>query len=209
MRGQDVRGGGSLNAPAGAAAPRAGTRRRGDDLRTAILGAALGQLREHGYTGLTMEGVAAAARTGKAALYRRWDNKDALVEDALASALPAPAELPLTGDTRADLLLLLRAVADGFALSRDAAFRAAGRGAGAHAVTLVHDRVVVPAQARVRDLVRAGVAAGRFRPGADNARTAAVGPAMLVLRFVTEGPDVPDGYLEQVVDDVVLPLLAL
>jgi AcrR family transcriptional regulator len=48
------------------------TRRRGQILEHAIFDAVLDQLQTVGYTGLTMEGVAACAHTGKAALYRRW-----------------------------------------------------------------------------------------------------------------------------------------
>ncbi|TDD64977.1 TetR family transcriptional regulator, partial [Actinomadura rubrisoli] len=65
-----------------------GTRRRGGDLEAAIYEAVFAQLEAVGYRRLTMEGVAAAARTGKAALYRRWPSKDELVTDALKHVLP-------------------------------------------------------------------------------------------------------------------------
>jgi AcrR family transcriptional regulator len=54
-------------------------RRRGQTLEHAIFDAVLDQLQTVGYVGLTMEGVAAAAHTGKAALYRRWPRKEDLV----------------------------------------------------------------------------------------------------------------------------------
>ncbi|MEV7028182.1 TetR family transcriptional regulator, partial [Kitasatospora sp. NPDC093558] len=57
-------------------------RRRGEVLESAIFGATLQQLVTDGYARLTMEGVAAAAQTGKAALYRRWSSKEELVKDA-------------------------------------------------------------------------------------------------------------------------------
>ncbi|HEV8371711.1 MAG TPA: hypothetical protein VGR68_00790, partial [Actinomycetota bacterium] len=43
------------------------TRRRGQTLEQAIFDAVIDQLQAVGYTGLTMEGVAACAQTGKAA----------------------------------------------------------------------------------------------------------------------------------------------
>lgn len=57
---------------------------------------------------LSMEAVAARAGVGKAAIYRRWPHKDALVLDAVAAVKePLPA---LPGESvRDDLVLLVRA----------------------------------------------------------------------------------------------------
>src|ERR671923_1401817 len=87
------------------------TRRRGETLERAIFDAVLDELQRVGYVGLTMEGVAARAHTGKAALYRRWPRKEDLVVDAIEHALPSPTELPDHGDVRDDLLDLLRRLA--------------------------------------------------------------------------------------------------
>src|SRR5690242_13798225 len=73
-----------------------GTRRRGQDLETAILDATLDLLAEHGVGALTMEGVAAAAHTGKASVYRRWPSKEDLLVDAMDHALPPLDDLPDT-----------------------------------------------------------------------------------------------------------------
>lgn len=51
---------------------------------------------------------AAAAGTGKAALYRRWSNKGDLVADAICHALPTPADVAVHGDVREDILALLK-----------------------------------------------------------------------------------------------------
>ncbi|CAM5724390.1 hypothetical protein SVIOM342S_03175 [Streptomyces violaceorubidus] len=71
-----------------AASAQTPSRRRGAVLERAILEAALDQLGTVGWNGLTMEGVAAGAQTGKAAVYRRWPSKEDLVADALRSGLP-------------------------------------------------------------------------------------------------------------------------
>ena len=68
-------------------------------LERALYEATLAELAEVGYGGLTMEGIAARAQTGKAALYRRWDTKCELVQAALVFALPPlpeprPADRP-------------------------------------------------------------------------------------------------------------------
>lgn len=86
--------------------------RRDDGEGDAGLDAALDQLGTVGWNGLTMEGVAAGAQTGKAAVYRRWPTKEDLVADALKRALPALDRAPDLGDVRADLLALCRQLRD-------------------------------------------------------------------------------------------------
>ncbi|MFW0782912.1 TetR/AcrR family transcriptional regulator [Gordonia sp. CPCC 206044] len=54
-------------------------RRRGAELEQAILSAVLEQVTRHGYANTTYEGVAAAAGTGKAVLYRRWPTKAEMI----------------------------------------------------------------------------------------------------------------------------------
>src|SRR4029450_3670949 len=86
------------------APPHGRTRRRGETLERAIFDAVLDQLQTVGYVGLTMEGVATRAHTGKAALYRRWPRKEDLVVDALEHPLPSPTDLPDHGNVGDDSL---------------------------------------------------------------------------------------------------------
>ncbi|MGD0751840.1 MAG: TetR/AcrR family transcriptional regulator [Anaerolineales bacterium] len=89
-----------------------GNRRRGEILEAAILQAAWDELSDAGYTQLTMEGVAARAKTNKAVLYRRWANKKKLVIAAFQKYLPRPVNnVPDTGDLRNDVLVLLLGIA--------------------------------------------------------------------------------------------------
>ncbi len=86
----------------------AGSRRRGEELENAVLKAAWEELREAGYSHLTMEGVAKRAKSNKNSLYRRWPNKPDLVIAALLKYLPRPSkEVPDTGSLRGDVLALL------------------------------------------------------------------------------------------------------
>ncbi|MEE3849702.1 TetR/AcrR family transcriptional regulator [Gordonia sp. LSe1-13] len=84
------------------------TRRRGEDLEAAIHAAVQGQLMEHGYAALTFEGVAAAAETSKAVLYRRWPTKAAMVFASMTDKDKAPLATPDTGSLVGDLTQLLR-----------------------------------------------------------------------------------------------------
>jgi AcrR family transcriptional regulator len=184
-------------------------RRRGKTLEHAIYDAVFDQLQTVGYVGLTMEGVAAGAHTGKAALYRRWPRKEDLVVDALEHALPSPTDLPDHGDAREDLLDLLRRLAamlnspTGCALQclmaeidRDHPF-----------ARLLHQRVKEPRKQMFLNLLRRAADRGQVRPEAASPLVAEVGPALVMQRFLAEGPPVPDDYVVSVVDDVVMPLL--
>jgi AcrR family transcriptional regulator len=91
----------------------ASQRRRGEELETALLDAAMAELAEVGFAKLTMESVAARARTGVAVLYRRWPRKDDLVLAAIQHyGRTHPVEIPDTGSLRGDLMALLRNVSD-------------------------------------------------------------------------------------------------
>src|SRR5215207_3339695 len=84
------------------------TRRRGVELERAILRAALEELAEAGYSGLTMDRVAKRAGTNKTAIYRRWPNRAALGLAAYRQLVVTDQELPDTGALRGDVLELLR-----------------------------------------------------------------------------------------------------
>ncbi|MWV46252.1 TetR family transcriptional regulator [Paenibacillus sp. HJL G12] len=87
------------------------SRRRGDVLENAILSAAWEELRETGYSRLTMEAVAARAKTNKNAVYRRWPSKAKLVVASLMKHTPKPSlEAPDTGNLREDVLTLLERI---------------------------------------------------------------------------------------------------
>jgi AcrR family transcriptional regulator len=83
-------------------------RRRGEELEAALLEAAWEELVAAGFARLTMESVAARAKTGVAVLYRRWPNKDDLVLAAIQHyGTTHPVDLPDTGSLRDDMIALL------------------------------------------------------------------------------------------------------
>jgi AcrR family transcriptional regulator len=90
-------------------------RRRGAELESVLLDAAWDELRQTGYAGLTMEGVAARAQTGKQVLYRRWRNRADLVIAAMRHRTGSIVEdIPDTGSLRGDVLAVLQRMADRF-----------------------------------------------------------------------------------------------
>lgn len=84
--------------------------------RRVILSAALDVLGEVGYGGLTIEAVAARAGVGKSTVYRHWDGKLDLVEDAIRNLKPALA-WPTTGTVRERIVVILQQLAQAVAES--------------------------------------------------------------------------------------------
>jgi AcrR family transcriptional regulator len=122
----------SRRAPAGAATLQ-------PDVSLAIGRAAMRELARSGYRGMSMEAVARRARVGKAALYRRWPAKRAMVAALLAEWGDEAAAIADTGSLAGDLERFLGSTLDWFAdpqtsrilpdlvaeAQRDAALRAA------------------------------------------------------------------------------------
>src|SRR3954447_18484940 len=74
----------------------------------AILEATLDLMSERGVHGFRTQDVAARARVGKGAIYRRHASKDELVRAAVEAAVGQEIAIPDTGSTRDDLLVGMR-----------------------------------------------------------------------------------------------------
>ncbi|MEV5428189.1 TetR/AcrR family transcriptional regulator [Streptomyces sp. NPDC052701] len=75
-------------------------------IRTQVLDAALAELGEHGYDGLTMDAVAARAGVHRATVYRRWGDVGGLLADVLDAASDDDWQPPDTGSLEGDLTAL-------------------------------------------------------------------------------------------------------
>ncbi|MEV8608774.1 TetR/AcrR family transcriptional regulator [Amycolatopsis sp. NPDC051373] len=84
---------------------------RSEDARRAVLEAADDLLVEHGFAGLTIERIAAAASVAKQTIYRWWPSKVDILLDALGDDLAEELVPPDHGDLRRDLREHLAAVA--------------------------------------------------------------------------------------------------
>lgn len=187
------------------------SRRRGKALEAAIFEAALDQLTSGGFARMTMEGIAGAAQTGKAALYRRWASKADLVIDALGSTLPPPTDIPDLGSVRRELMQLIV----GFGTSMDSRAGTAMRALMAELdheraqvfKDFVIDRVVRPATKATLEILRRGELRGDVRPGAANTMVADVAPAMLMYRAKVREGALDAGFCASLVDEVLLPMV--
>ncbi|MFE3501069.1 TetR/AcrR family transcriptional regulator [Kitasatospora sp. NPDC059160] len=186
-------------------------RRRGKELESAIFEAALDQLTSGGFARLTMEGVAGAARTGKAALYRRWASKDELVIDALDATLPRPYGIPDLGSARAELLQLIELFTGAICSRAGAALHALMAELSQQQAEVFKDfivqRVIGPTKDSILDILRRGVERGDVRPDAVTPLVADVVPAMLMFQVKVAERDLAPDFAVRLVDDVLVPMV--
>jgi AcrR family transcriptional regulator len=181
------------------------SRRRGEALEHALYEATLDELAEVGYGRLTMEGIAARAQTGKAALYRRWASKHDLVHAALLYAVPPLAD-PRPGRSARENLLAV------FTAHRDVL---AGKTAFPGLVImgqLIHepelraifaDAIVAPRVRIIESILNAAVQDGEVDPDKLTPLTVRVGPALINQHFMTTGAPPSKRELGLVVDTVM------
>jgi AcrR family transcriptional regulator len=185
-------------------------RRRGAALETAIYEAVLQQLSTVGFGAMTIEGIAAAARTGKAAIYRRWPSKEELVADTLDNVLPS-LDLPLdSGNVRTDISRIFDLMTATMESPAGGAMQALlGELGNDHDfIKTLHERVLAPRKALMLEILRRGVERGDVRPDAVKPVIAEAGPALLVHRLLMYGPPIDPSYVDAILDDVVMPLIS-
>ena len=190
--------------------PGAGqARRRGAVLDEAILRAAVDELTESGYAGLTMDRVAQRAGTNKNALYRRWPHRLALGIAAYRE-LTTTVQPPDTGTLRGDVLEQLRRANQHWSSPLGAILRdllAAAGGASEFLAQLPEQSTDAGAATWLTILGRA-VARGEASPEALHPRVATVAIVLLRNEYVLRGvPTAPDDVLVDIVDEVYLPLV--
>jgi AcrR family transcriptional regulator len=189
-------------------APKCGrSRRRGEVLERALYEATLTELAEVGYGGLTMEGIAARAHTGKAALYRRWASKHDLVHAALVFALPPLPEPRAARSARENLLTMFAAHRD--VLAGKTAFPSLDiMGQLIHEPELraiFADAVVGPRLELVDSILKTAVANGDIDPAMITPFTARIGPALINQHFLLTGSPPNRRELALIVDTVIPP----
>ncbi|MEU3572470.1 TetR/AcrR family transcriptional regulator [Kitasatospora sp. NPDC036755] len=188
------------------------SRRRGRELEKAIFEATLDQLTSGGYARLTMERVASAARTGKAALYRRWASKDELVIDALDATLPRPYDTPDLGSARDELHRIVEEFAQAMTSPVGSALNAL-MGEIDHEraevfKAFITNRVIEPTARTILEILRRGAERGDVRPGAATPLVADVIPAVLLYQVKIRGLEgMGPGFAGRLVDEVLEPMI--
>jgi AcrR family transcriptional regulator len=154
---------------------------------------------------LSMEAVAAKAGVGKATIYRRWPNKEALLVDAVGS-MKGPVPVPKGESVRDDLIMLIaanwtqRAKKHGKVtacllpeFNKDEAMR------------VVYQQVIEPRREVMRQVLRRGIANGELRADLDIELTLLLlSGSSMVQNMLQYNPNVPeDGFPAALVDAVL------
>ena len=193
--------------PPGSRPPHRPTRRRGAVLEQAIRQAALELLQEGGVAGVTMDSVAARARTSKPVLYRRWADRTALLRDTLVPLAMQAIPHEDTGSYRGDM----RAILNGWA-----AFFASPQGVIAPAIVgaMPHDPELAEAfregvigwrKEEMAAVISRGIARGEVREDVRVDVARELGQAVLWHRFLVTGDPITPELVDHVVDRILVP----
>lgn len=175
----------------------------------AILDAALAALAEHGYEATNMNDIAAQAGVGKAAIYRRWSSKAALMTDALVYWRPdlLNDDAPNTGSLAGDLDALVKRAKrnDNSLITNDLVLRVALAAAHDPELATALDDLILFKGRRVLSAVLARAAErGEIDATRDWSLVADVLTAMGLLRVIT-GQSVDAEFVRQVMDTLIVP----
>jgi TetR/AcrR family transcriptional regulator, regulator of autoinduction and epiphytic fitness len=159
--------------------------------RMVILRAAVEELAEAGYGGVTIESIAARAGVGKSTIYRHWRDKLALIADAFETFHEQMVPDLGIQSVRESVALLLRHVAEvvvdsTFSRCIPALIEGAERDPR---VREFHHRYSADRRQALIDLIEVGIDAGEVSPEVDPelATTALLG-AIFYRRLMTAAP---------------------
>jgi AcrR family transcriptional regulator len=144
-------------------------RPRSEQARVSILRSTLEVLAETGYSGLTIEEVAARAAVGKATVYRWWPHKGALVADAFASSTTSKLRFPDTGSLAQDMSRQMRQLVKVFSSPRGrivSAILAAGQ-SDPEVIAAFRERFLKPRREEAYATLRRGMLRGEIRSDVD------------------------------------------
>jgi AcrR family transcriptional regulator len=188
--------------PAGAAVLR-------ETVTIAIRRATLAEMARAGYARMSMEAIARRAGVGKAAIYRRWPTKSALVVAVISAVAAHEVELPDTGTLRGDIRALLaanaallrrpmtqRILADLMAETR--------RAPELEAALRTH--VQVPRRAKGRDMLQRAIARGELREHLDVDLALDLLIAPLYWRIIATRRTATPAYLDTLTTIIVAAL---
>jgi AcrR family transcriptional regulator len=166
-------------------------------------------LAEVGYDRMTMDAVAARAHVSKATIYRTWQDKPALVAEALAHHFQDTPEPEDTGSLHGDLLALMtRACQVGNSLDGEvvAGVMTAASRNPVLARTL-HEFMYEKKHAVHETVIRRAAQRGELDAATDPHLLHEVLHSMVLARRLELRDSLDEKFTQHVVDDVLLPVL--
>lgn len=189
--------------------PSVRRRRRGQTLERAIFDAVLAEMSEVGYGGLSMEGIAARARTAKSSLYRRWCSLEDIVIAAVESGFPDPDDFPQSGDLRAELTAVFCQMAEtlGGPSGRATTAIIGGGGQSPRLHRLLNEKILEPRIRRTQAIFERAAERGEIHAGAITEFTANAGSAIICYMCLMRGRQLSSDEIVQIIDQVVMPVV--
>jgi AcrR family transcriptional regulator len=177
----------------------------------AILDAALAALSEHGYAATNMNDIAARAGVGKAAIYRRWSSKAALMTDALIYWRPdlLSNDAPDTGSLAGDFNVVVERAKrnDDSLVTNDLVLRVALEAAHDAELASALDDLLLFKSRRVLSTILAQAAdRGEISACRDWSVVADVLTAMALMRVIS-GQTVDADFVRHVIDTLIWPAI--
>jgi AcrR family transcriptional regulator len=186
------------------------TRRRGEELESAILEAAWGELNDRGYSGMTFESVAERAHTSKPVLYRRWPTKEAMMLAAVGyRGIMRPSAPPDTGSLRDDAIILLQSFnlrADGIAGLFSSLLSSYFAETGISPAEL-RLRIFGDGQSGMQKIVDRAVERGELPPTGLPPRITSLPSDLARHELLMTLKPVPDATILDIVDTIFMPLV--
>lgn len=179
----------------------------------AILNAALAALTENGYEATNMDDIAARAGVGKAAIYRRWSSKAALMTDVLVYWRPdlRADDVADTGTLAGDVEALKERAArnDNSLITNDLVLRVALEATrDPQLAEALGDLILLKGTPIISTILARAAARGEIAADRDWSLVADVLTAMSLLRALN-GQTVDADFIRRVIDALVLPALSM
>ncbi|MDT5257512.1 MAG: hypothetical protein QOD10_2592 [Mycobacterium sp.] len=173
-----------------------------------LLAVTLELLQQHGYDGLTVDAVAAAARASKATVYRRWPSKAELVVAAFIEGTREVAVAPNTGTLRGDLLRLGQVVCEQarqHASTMRAVLVEVSRNAALN--DAMQHQLLDHRKALIQSILREAVERGEIDEAVISDELWDLLPGYLIFRSILATRPPTRRTVQALVDDVIIPAL--
>jgi AcrR family transcriptional regulator len=186
-------------------------RPRNEETERVVLDAAIALLAEHGYTGLTVEAIAAKAGVAKTTVYRRWAGKDELLIDALNTVKGPLATLP-GGSVTDELKWLMNHMRSSWLDTNHGRImrRLSAEGSDQPELyRMFRERVVEPRRAITRSIIERGVAEGSIRADVDIAIVIEMLASPVIVAVMTHREnELTRAHIDYVVETVLAGIAA-
>ncbi len=166
---------------------------------------------EHGYEKVTMQQIAAEARTSTATLYRHWNGKPRLVVEAIRHRKPHPIDTVDTGSLRGDLLAGVGPMATTASDDHElmAGLQNASR-SDRDLAAAIREVISDPIEQAVETVIDRAIERGEIEPDPPGRRFIhELLLAPIAVRPMMSGEHPDEEYLTAYIDAVVLPALGV